>query len=42
MPAAMNSCLSGEALLLCWIVLTPETIIPSFEMISFMSRKRLD
>lgn len=39
MPAAMNSCCSEEALLLYWIVSTPETIRPSFEIISFMSRK---
>lgn len=41
-PAAMNSCLIEEALLLCWIVLTPETIRPSFEIKSFMSIKFLD
>lgn len=41
-PAAMNSCLIEEALLLCWIVLTPEMIRPSFEINSFMSIKFLD
>lgn len=30
MPAAMNSCCCKEALLLCWLLLTPETIRPSF------------
>lgn len=40
--AAMNSCLIEEALLLCWTVLTLETITASFEMNSFMSIKFWD